>query len=82
MDTVAACAFVYFWFLFWFRLVVFGMEKRKKKKIGEVEEEVDILHKMDNRCVFWSLCVLLKKKNHRKLLPLDLKKMFSAMRNF
>ena len=56
-NTVAACLLFLVWF--WFRLVVFGMEKRKKEIGGE---EVDILHKMDNRCVFWSLCVLLKKK--------------------
>ena len=50
------------------------MEKRKKKKIGEVEEEVDILHKMDNRCVFWSLCVLLKKKKSSKASSFRLEK--------
>tara|TARA_A100001015_G_C14854618_1_gene657855 strand:- start:741 stop:992 length:252 start_codon:yes stop_codon:yes gene_type:complete len=61
--------------LFFFIFLFFSIEK-KEKKIGD--EEVDIQHRMDNRCVFCHSVFCLKKK-HRAL---DLKKMFSALRKF
>jgi hypothetical protein len=81
---VVCCPFVCFCFLFLLFLFIFffnqSINQSKKKKIGD--EEVDIQHRMDNRCVFWSLCLLLKKKNHRASSSLDWKKVFSALRKF
>jgi Na+-transporting methylmalonyl-CoA/oxaloacetate decarboxylase gamma subunit len=82
---VVCCPFVCFCFLFLLFLFIFFFnqsinQSKKKKKIGD--EEVDIQHRMDNRCVFWSLCLLLKKKNHRASSSLDWKKVFSALRKF
>jgi hypothetical protein len=48
-------SFVCFWFCFWF-----SWKEKEKKKIGD--EEVDIQHRMDNRCVFCHSVFCLKKK--------------------